>query len=250
VERLNDIKDFLYKNRKYNKELQIRFALGSVGQYEKPFDKLVALLYDTVNTQSQPNIDNLAKFFQKIYKNKEKLDSFDKFVEYICNSKVKTNKPYESLYEGLKKQKGWGSKTSALVIKNIYNYHHIFNNDKLIIWDDVPKLEKDDKLFLPVDIVIKTIFNKLDNSKTWDFEDINEYLNNFSNEDIILFDDLWFWGYITQKGTGENRVFVEWNNAKYWMIKESIKDEKTIEEIKGKAEEFLNLIGQKVQVVA
>ena len=112
------------------------------------------------------------------------------------------------------------------------------------------KLDKDDKLFLPVDIVIKTIFNKLDNSKTWDFDDINEYLNNFSNEDIILFDDLWFWGYITQKGTGENRKFVEWNNAKYWMLKESIKDEKTIEEIKGKAKEFLNLIGQKVQVVA
>lgn len=251
-QRLEGIKKFLKENSHYNKELQIRFALGSIGTNENTFNKLIALLYDTANTQSQPKMDLLAIFFKDIYKNKDDINSFDSFVKYINNGKFNQKTPYESLYKGLKSQKGWGEKTSALFVKNIYNYHYNFQQDKerkeLKIWSDVPKLNENDKLYLPVDSVIKVIFNALspkmnrnNKFKDWTFNNINKTFQGFSNKDVILFDDLWFWGFITQRVENKYRK-LEWNDDKYWMIKESCKDEHIIQTIKDKAEIFLKLI--------
>lgn len=251
-QKLIKIKNFLKENSSYNKDLQIKFALGSIGNHVTAFDKLMALLYDTANTQSQPKMGFLAEFFRDIYKEKDKIDSFYSFQKYINNGNVDKNTPFESLYKGMKSRQGWGEKTSALLVKNIYNYHHNFQLDnegnELKIWNDVPKLDKNDKLYLPVDSVIKVIFNILspkknrnNKPKDWTFNDINESLQSFSNEDIILFDDLWFWGFITQKVEDKHRK-LEWNDDKYWMIKDSCKDDCIIHEIKNKAEDFLELI--------
>jgi len=186
----------------------------------------------------------LAIFFKNIYKEKDNINSFYSFLKYINNGKVDRNMPFKSLYEGLKSQKGWGEKTSALFVKNIYNYHYNFQLNKerkeLKIWDDVPEINEDDKLYLPVDSVIKVIFNTL-SPINWTFNDINKSFQSFSNEDIILFDDLWFWGFITQKIEDKHRK-LEWNDDKYWMIKDSCKDDRTINEIKNKAKSFLELI--------
>ena len=206
-QKLEGIKKFLQENNHYNKELQVKFAFGIIGNHEKSFDKLIALLYDIANTQSQPKMGLLAIFFKDIYKNKDNINSFDSFVKYLNNGKYNQEKPYESLYKGLKSQKGWGEKTSALFVKSIYNYHYIFQQDKerkeLKIWSNVPKLNEDDKLYLPVDKVIKAIFNTLspksnrnNKPKDWSFDDINKTFQEYSNKKIILFDDLWFWGFI------------------------------------------------------
>jgi len=243
-QKLEEIKKFLKHNSTYNKELQIKFALRSIGKCDNAFDKLIALLYDTANTQSQPKMSLLAIFFKNIYKEKDNINSFYSFLKYINNGKVDRNMPFKSLYEGLKSQKGWGEKTSALFVKNIYNYHYNFQLNKerkeLKIWDDVPEINEDDKLYLPVDSVIKVIFNTL-SPINWTFNDINKSFQSFSNEDIILFDDLWFWGFITQKIEDKHRK-LEWNDDKYWMIKDSCKDDRTINEIKNKAKSFLELI--------
>ena len=250
--KLEKIKIFLQENKHYNKTLQTRFALNSTGNNKNSFNKLIVLLYDTVNTQSQPKMDLLAPFFKNIYENKDKINSFDSFVQYLNNGKFNQKIPYKSLYEGLKSQKGWGEKTAALFVKNIYNYHYNFQEDKkrkeLEIWSDVPKLNEYDTLYLPVDSVIKVIFNTLfpklnrnNKPKDWTFNDINKTFQNFSNKEIILFDDLWFWGFITQKVEDKKRE-LKWNPDKYWMIKESCKDEDTIQKIKDKAEQFLKLI--------
>jgi hypothetical protein len=56
-----------------------------------------------------------------------------------------------------------------------------------------------------------------------------------------IWDDLWFWGFITQNGSGDQREFV-WNENKYWVIKESDKSLEMVMEIKRKATEFLDII--------
>ncbi|MEA1920110.1 MAG: hypothetical protein U9N52_09740, partial [Campylobacterota bacterium] len=61
-QKLEEIKKFLENNSSYNKELQIKFALRSIGNHDNAFDKLIALLYDTANTQSQPKMNLLAIF--------------------------------------------------------------------------------------------------------------------------------------------------------------------------------------------
>lgn len=244
--KLINILNFLSDNHKYNNELQIKFAKNSISCHKDRYDKLVTLLFDTLNTQSQPKINNIASFIQSVYNNKEKCSTFAGFFEFITNSEFdkNNNSPYEQLFDALLKQDGWGPKTSALLIKNIYNYHKCFNDNTLIIWDDVPDLELGDKIFLPVDAVILAIFNKQlskDSKHKYNFYNINKLLHkHFSNKQLILFDDLWFLGFITQKGS-ITREF-EWNENKYWTIKESNKESLCIDVIKDKAAEFLSLI--------
>lgn len=254
INKLSKVLKFLKENQSYNQELQKRFAQAIMGSKTSKFDKLTALLYDTANTQSQPKIDKLANFFQKVYKNKNDFDNFHSFVKFLNNDYiVDEDDPYASLFKGLSNQEGWGDKTSALFVKNIINYHHKSEWKEFKIWDDVPPINA--KVYLPVDAVILAIFYKLNPNHKWNFKTVNAvFQDNFSYEEIILFDDLWFWGFITQDSSKQNTDNQEywdkwrrmtWNDNKYWMIKESNKDAKYIEYLKSKAEVFLKLFSDK-----
>jgi hypothetical protein len=166
------------------------------------------------------------------------LKSFKEFVIKI-NPNGESN--FESVYKGMLNQKGWGPKTSALISKSIFHLHNGQYSEDLKIWNDVPKLiDKSDSFYLPVDAVIIAIFKKLNPDKTWSFSNINSILKEkYNGQEIEIWDDLWFWGFITQNG-GENRKF-EWNENKYWVLKESDKDKIKIEEIKNKCHEFLKI---------
>ena len=238
--RLQIIFNFLQVNRIFNKELQERYYHSIIIPYDKVEDKIVSILYDIANTQSQPRIDYLAKFYKKVYKNINKINTFESFLEVIA---PKNEKKFRNLFIGMKSQQGWGDKTSALFVKTIFHLHNGEYSKELKIWNDVPpKIEHNDEFYLPVDRVIISIFDQLDNKKKWDFKNINNQLKNYYNgNDIEIWDDLWFWGFITQNGTGENREFA-WNENKYWTLKESDKDFQATAEIKSKAEEFLHLL--------
>lgn len=241
TEKLEKIFEFLKTNRKYNFELQNRFYLATISAYTEPKDKLISLLYSTANTQSQPKIDKLASFYKKILEDINCLNSMDAFVE-----KIYPNKPinFDSLFNGMNNQNGWGKKTAALFTKNIFHLHNGEYSDKLKIWDDVPnKISEEESFYLPVDAVIIAIFNKLKNSN-WNFDRINKTLRSLYNgHEIEIWDDLWFWGFITQNGTGNDRKF-EWNENKYWILNETDKDPKMIAEIKKKSTEFLTIINE------
>lgn len=244
--KLDEILLFLKENKNYNKALQTEYALGTIGSREDSFDKLVALLYDTINTQSQPNIDNVSEFFREVYSNKNQLNTFNGFFKFIVGNSIDEYPQtdiYNQLFESLKAKEGWGPKTSSLFIKNIYNYHHSFDKPELKFWNDTPKMKDGDKLYLPVDTVIMEIFNNfLANHKAkWNFGNINKILHgNFINEDVILFDDLWFWGFITQKGSSKRDFVI--NMDKYWTIKEADKDAMVLKNIEEQAGKFLTLL--------
>lgn len=60
---------------------------------------------------------------------------------------------------------------------------------------------------LPVDTVIKHIFKRI-NGTEMNFDSINNFLINGgyrSNEKMLIWDDLWFWGFITQNAQNGNR---------------------------------------------
>ena len=240
--KLEKIFDFLKSNREHNHELQERFYNSVLKPFDNTSEKIVSLLYNIANTQSQPKIDNLAKFFIELHENFESVNSFQSFVEYVKPIK-ETENNFRTLYLGMEKQSGWGKKTSALFVKTIFHIHNGKYSKELKIWNDVPKtVEQNDEFFLPVDAVIISIFKKLDSSTKWDFDKINSKLKKlYTESEIEIWDDLWFWGFITQNGTGENRNF-EWNLNKYWALKESDKTKSEIKIIERKAEIFLKLI--------
>mgnify|MGYP000498261597 FL=1 len=244
TESLKNIFEFLIENRNYNKELQTRYYSGIVNSQKNKAEKIVSLLYHTANTQSQPKIDHLAEFYQKIYQNTDLLNSFTGFMSVI-NPNGTEPKNYNGLYNGMREQKGWGEKTSALFVKTIFHLHNKEYPNDLRIWNDAPNdLENNDLFYLPVDAVIIAIFKKIQ-PKSWNFKNINKIIaENYSEKDIEVWDDLWFWGFITQIGTGDNRK-MGWNLNKYWTLRESDKSPKMIKEIKNKAEQFLTVLNKK-----
>ena len=243
TESLKNIFEFLIENRIYNKELQTRYYSGIVKSQKSKAEKIVSLLYHTANTQSQPKIDYLAEFYQKIYQKTDLLNSFSGFMSVINPNGTEPNN-YSGLYNGMREQKGWGEKTSALFVKTIFHLHNKEYPSDLRIWSDVPNdLENTDSFYLPVDAVIIAIFKKIQ-SKNWNFKNVNKIIaDNYNGKDIEVWDDLWFWGFITQIGTGDDRK-MGWNLNKYWTLRESDKSQAMIKEIKNKAEQFLTVLNK------
>lgn len=243
-EKLKKLFTFLSENREFNRAYHTRDYEQIILPYKDKKDRVISLLYNIANTQSQPKIDKLASFYRKIVQdNNNCLNSFAEFLQIV---NPKNSKPsFANLYKGMCDQDGWGPKTSALFVKSIYHLHNRVYPDNLKIWDDVPgRIEADDIFHLPVDTVIIKIFKeKFDKTITWDFKKVNDELQeryNYNRDKIEVWDDLWFWGFITQKGS-DNREF-DWNENKYWALKETDKNPEVIERIKDKSEEFLRIL--------
>lgn len=240
--KLDQIFQFLKgtNRRKYNSKVQEGFLKTWVNDMNSTTnEKIYNLLFNLVNTQSQPKLDKLSTFFKKINSNKIQLNSFTNFNKFLLKN---DNISFQNLFLKLEKESGWGKKTAALFVKTIYEMHNgRFKDFK--IWNDVPKLEKGDKLYLPVDQVIEKIFSKI-YGKDLKFDKINEILQEqFTNpNDLIIWDDLWYWGFITQKGSGKNRIFDDFNESKYWCMQFSTKNEIEIKKIKEECKIFLKLI--------
>jgi hypothetical protein len=239
-ERLRNIFTFLIEHREFNQSMQDRIYKSVIFPYSKTTEKVVSLLYHIANTQSQPKIDSLASFYKKIFQDTSCMTSMGKFIEKI-NPNQSLN--FDSLFNGMKNQEGWGKKTAALFSKSIFQLHNGHYAMDLKIWNDVPKtITHSDNFYLPVDAVIIAIFKKLDSLKNWDFDKVNKTLkDNYNGTEIEVWDDLWFWGFITQNGSGDKRTF-NWNENKYWALKESDKKSEMIKTIRSSAQYFLNLL--------
>ena len=76
-------------------------------------------------------------------------------------------------------------------------------------------LEADDRLYLPVDAVITDVFRALGLASP-SFQSVNEALHeSYSAEQMLVWDDLWYWGFFTQVSDGKTRKFA-WNQDRFW----------------------------------
>ncbi|MEO5777702.1 MAG: hypothetical protein ABIQ27_12420 [Flavobacterium sp.] len=239
--KLQDIYAFLKANRSYNKPIQIGSYKMALLPYETTFEKVYALLYNTLNSQSQVNMDKSAIFFKRIAASKSNLNSLADFLKTIGGT-AQTPLTYKSIFELLTKQESWGDKTAALFVKAVYHCHVGYANE-FHFWNDAPKeLSKEDELFLPVDAVIYFIFKTIGSPCSNTFLGINKYLKiNFSKSNFEVWDDLWFWGFITQKSSGKTRI-MQFNEEKYWNLLDAPKDQNTINKTKQLANQFIDLI--------
>ena len=174
-----------------------------------------------------------------MYQKDSDLTSYEGFLKTLKNESVSS----DSLFELMKSQNGWGSKTAALFVKTIYLIHNDTTYEDYMFWEK--SLLKNLELKLPVDAVITHIFkdNFLNQVCKLDFDGINEFFtkNHTKNPDFIIWDELWFWGFITQKIENNRRVSNEFNENKFWCLPYI---EKNMVNIKEKAECFLKLLEQ------
>lgn len=240
---LDAIYEFLGRSHQYNKSLQERHYQSVVQGRSSVAEKVTILLYRTANTQSKPKIDHLAEFYKLVNDKRDKLSSFAEFTSALTGKDAQEPK-YIDLYAALRAQKGWGDKTAALFCKSIFHMHCGQYDEGLKIWPDAPThISEGDRLYLPVDAVILRIFQEL-GFKHANFKSVNQLLyNKYPGEQLVLWDDLWFWGFVTQNGSGDKRQ-IAWNENKYWCIEGSAKEKEYINEIRLQAEAFMALLRQ------
>jgi hypothetical protein len=238
-DKIEKLYKFLKENRKYNKQVQEGFIKSCIAIKDlSPEQKVLNLLYGVVNTQSQPKMNAIGEFFKKMYHKDSNLASYEGFLKTLKNEPESS----DSLFELMKSQKGWGSKTAALFVKYIYKIHKDDTFKTSRIWTDFSINENE--LKLPVDAVITHIFkdNFFNQGCNLDFDGINEFISNFPKyNNPIIWDELWFWGFITQKIENNKRVSNEFNENKFLCLPYIEKD---MVNIKEKAECFLILLEQ------
>jgi hypothetical protein len=242
--KLNNIYAFLKANRKYNKLIQVSAYQAALMPYNTVPEKVYSLLHQILNSQSQVKMNKSAEFFQSISANKNSLNSFGGFLKAIGGN-ANTPLTFKALHHLLQVQPSWGNKTAALFVKAVYHCH-IGYAKQLHFWQDAPTtITKDDELYLPVDAVINFIFEQLGNPCPNTFNGINNYLKNtLPNSNFDIWDDLWFWGFITQNSQDKKRI-LQWNENKYWNLLNSTKDATSIAETKVLANEFIKIIKRK-----
>ena len=146
------------------------------------------------------------------------------------------------LFELLRLIPGWGDKTAALFVKATIKLHNDRNiSKKYHFWSDA-SLKKSSLIsspYLPVDRVIEKIFEELKHPNP-KFKLINDILiNNYSSNEMLIWDDLWFWGFFTQNSSGKKRV-MGWNSGKFWGQISTPKN--TEHHVKRVAEKFIGLL--------
>lgn len=253
---LHDLFVFLRKNREFNRNIQNRTYRALVLPHATTSAKLKSLFYRSLATQSRGNLDQTRKFWEeKFLVNESRLNgvtSVPELVDLLKAEKPSTEhakqnrrkrKP-QSLWRTLKALPGWGEKTAAMFVKALFQIHTDKDNQSIRFLSGFLESEST-SVFIPIDAVIRHIFiSHLASGKCADtFHSLNTAFLKVkgSNEDMLVWDDLWFWGFITQRGSGEVRR-TELNLSKLFAIEHAPLEK--LAEIETRAGEFVKILNR------
>jgi hypothetical protein len=199
-------------------------------------------------------MNKLADCWKRLYENREKADqlaTIGDLAEFF-SSKIAANDPpkkprqyteIERLWRALKGVPGWGEKTAALFVKSLIEIHCFQENDDLHFLCDF-QVPRDARPCVPVDAVIRHIFTQhLADEECSTFTQINQVLQKSSSsyQDLVIWDDLWFWGFITQRVRNNVRR-TEINMPKFWSLRHAPYGE--AENVETAANKFVSILTQ------
>jgi len=250
--RLKEIYFFLQQNHAWNKAIQIAEVRRILNSETHVKTRAKRLLFEAFLTQRNPKLEHVMCFSKFLLQIEPHLSSFKKFITFLeLPIAAQPKEILRSLQEKSRfagNPSGFGPKTISIFLRNLAIIQR--TELKNMLWADIPLWGKMDFL-VPVDRVIMQIFGKLRQAnligrKYSGFDSINKCLKNSTptGADMLIWDDLWFWGYITQNSRGGVRNH-RWNEAKYWSIYTAKKASRTINKIKTQAQYFLSLIKSK-----
>ena len=256
--KLEEIFKFLQRNRDFNEHVQHCAHRQDVLPWLDTGSKLRSLLYSKANTQSAPKLDLLAQVWEKLHIHRavfDKVQTVGELVEALwligsSDLAVETrfaNLPvFEEMWLALRSVAGFGEKTAALFVKSIVEIHTLERNRELRFLQDFI-IDPHDTVNVPVDKVILHIFSEI-GMKSPNFTKINAAIRKsglICKERPTLWDDLWFWGFITQKGdrqtaqqTPIRRTMM--NAPKFWSILGAPADQ--LPEVTAAAATFITIV--------
>lgn len=253
---LNKIFVFLKDNTIYNRQTQHAYYAACLSPYAAcmtpsggNYARISSLLHAILQTQSMPSLDDSSKTWKILFEHRATFDAVQNPTD-LLNALTKlssadhvpssTGGTFDRMWHVLADSKGFGEKTAALFIKSIIDVHTLEVNTGLRFLDNV-SIAPDDFVRVPVDSVIKYIFKYITRSNL-DFKTINDlvfHLIGRANDEAVIWDDLWFWGFITQHGGGDNRTLAI-NEAKFWTIYGSPKEKWA--DVRTQAEKFIEIL--------
>lgn len=252
--KLERVFDFLIRNRRFNEVVQHAGHRKEILPWPDTGSKLRSLLHSKAHTQSSPKLDTLMPTWEKLHENYEAFNqvespgALNEALWTLAKPNVtrdKNNRPvFEEMWTALDKAAGFGPKTAALFVKSIVEIHTLPINQDLRFLPDF-RVDPQDKFKVPVDTVIQHIFSSI-GLPSANFTSINELitLSELScAERPTLWDDLWFWGFITQKIEKINEKPKRINcinPPKFWSILGAPTD--SWDRIFNAAQEFLQII--------
>lgn len=248
--KVKDVFTFMAKHSEWNEKLQHAEYKRSLAFCCSDEERLRALLFSTLNSQRQPRITYASQFWQNFhgYSPENGRVTLSGLLDYLgASENHDLASPFKSLFFALKGQSAWGEKTAALFVKNVIKIHQS-SDTRLHFLRDVKKHIANidnDEIFLPVDSVISHVFREYFSVASGDsFSSINKYLKSegYNSSEILVWDNLWFWGFITQNSEFGVRD-TQWNRDKYWILQFTQKDkERDIEKL---AKKFCEILERK-----
>lgn len=227
--KLEKIFEFLIRNRHFNEEVQHAIYRQDVLPWPDVGSKLRSLLHSKAHTQSSPKLDVLMPTWKKLHHNFDafkkvrSVGELNKALWTLANPNAirdgANRPPFEEMWTALNEAAGFGGKTAALFVKSIVEIHTLPINRDLRFLHDF-SIDPQERLKIPVDTVIKHIFSCLGMPKG-NFTSINTLIaqSGLSFADRpTLWDDLWFWGFITQMSGKEAGRINCINQPKFWSI--------------------------------
>ena len=249
-EQLRHVFDFIIEHRRYNRETQRKSYEANLRAWEDNGNKLRSLLHATSGTQARGSLDGLAETWKRLHRHGQVFDqvrTLDQLVRAlelleppVRRERSRPAYPLDSMWHSLSRAQGFGDKTAALFLKALVDVHNLEINRDLRFLDDF-RVDSQDVIRVPVDSVITYIF-RLITGRTLKFSTINEIIRRSGlhrESEATIWDDLWFWGFITQHGGGESRQLAV-NEAKFWSILGSPKEQWS--DIRRAAEKFIMIL--------
>jgi len=235
---------FLRANHQWNSDFQQRELARHLTHCTSPNQRLQTLLHVAVTTQTKPRIGKLSRFWRALAQfspsDEHTQEEFVAFLEREGGTMRPDAGHWHRLYCALLSQPGWGRKTAALFVRTVVQLHR--GRSTHHFWPDgaVATIADPDCIYLPVDKVIINIFAATGVVSRPDFDSVNKLLlASYDPEEMLVWDDLWFWGYFTQNAQGDTRTF-GWNSDKFWCEPSAPKESEP--QLKVLGEQFLSLI--------
>lgn len=225
MKQLDRLYQFLEKHHQWNLAFQTREYCRYLTHCETPKQRLITLLHMVAHTQSKPKLGLLADFWRYLegfdWDHKTpSLEDLTTAIEKAGRPSTVHVGPWDRLFHSLSSVHGWGPKTSALFVKALIGLHRTALTDLYCIRDVATSqtILGSDRIYLPVDAVIRRVFRTPELQRLGEtFGPINRalYKAGYTPEQMLVWDDLWFWGFFTQNSSTNDRV-MGWNEARFW----------------------------------
>ncbi|CAE6766006.1 hypothetical protein R69927_05647 [Paraburkholderia domus] len=249
MNKLQQIFAFLKHNHQWNDAFQLREYKRYLSHCRTPKERIIALLHMVAHTQSSPKLEALAGFWEHLEAAPWKSDapSLVELTDFIQQKGlliILNHGPWDRLFRALSSVSGWGPKTAALFVKCVIQLHRSAHIELHFLADahSAGHINESDRIYLPVDAVIKRISLEaasLGLGQSFDSMNSALFTAGFTPDDMLIWDDLWFWGFFSQNSSRTART-VGWNEARFWGQLSTPKDD--VDAVRKKSAKFLALL--------